>query len=538
MRMDWRLRLKNLPQLSVSYDSRTNKSGAFDNPNQVTTNRGLSITGQDSVFGWDVHGAFDHRSSDYAVTGLGTTLTTLNLDAYKTFTSDSRLAIHGSRQLMDFNPTDDTTGQRFSYLDLRTQYDARLTKKLSVQAYNQIYSSAVEQQTPVAVQQTGLFSPTPELRDLTAGASFFGAQPEGASAISSSGPASAALAVPAVATTAVTSEWTGLFAPSAPEALAPAAPVAPVTQLGEVSTRSMTFGGLVSYNLIPTVTIGGGTSVSFIRPPETLFESATRQVDAVANVAWGQRIGFVTARANAAYGFDTARSDMGNRGSAPYYTIGSGLTIGNPQRFLVWVDANHMYREDVFFEGGYATDTEFTGGFETQLLPSLRVTGTAAYNTYDNLSAEGRDYFDRMSYSFGVEHHLVTFQFSKNVSIGNRDIFSAPFEVTSERLFFQLPVDTLIPDPLERTKSIFSQAVLRFNLARDLDLEARYTRNESDFVEARDSNGRQFEVLAGYRLGKFTFRTGVLFQRLEVEDSPARERVQYFFRVSRAFRVF
>src|SRR5262249_48982679 len=62
MRMDWRLRLKNLPQLAVTYDSRTNKSGAFDNPNQVTTNHGLSITGQDSVFGWDVHGAIDHRT--------------------------------------------------------------------------------------------------------------------------------------------------------------------------------------------------------------------------------------------------------------------------------------------------------------------------------------------------------------------------------------------------------------------------------------------------------------------------------------------
>jgi hypothetical protein len=536
MRMDWQLKLRNLPQLAVSYDSRTNKSGAFDNPNQITKNRGITITGQDSVFGWDIHGAFEHRSADYAVTGLGTTLTTMDLDGYKAFSQDSHFTIHGSRQIMDFTPTDNTPAQKFSFLDVRTQYDARITKKLTFQAYNQSYSSTTEQQTPVVTARpNGLFSPTPELRDMTAGASFFEAQPEGTFAVPPPVLAGTAAAVPAAATTAVTSEWTGLFTPSVPEALAP---VAPVTQISDTSTRSMTFGGLVSYNLIPTVTIGGGTSVSFIRPPETLFESATRQFDAVANVAWGQRIGFVSARANASYGYGTAVSDLGNRGSAPYYTIGSGLTVGNPQRVLVWVDANRMHRDDIFFDGGYANDTAYTVGFETQLLPSLRVTGMAGYNTYDNLNAEGYDYFNRVTYGFGVEHRLVAFHFSKNVSVGNRDIFSVPFEVTSDRLFFQLPVDTLIPDPLERTRTAFTQAVLRFNLARNLDLEARYTRNESDFVEAEDSHGRQFEVVAGYHLGKFTFRAGALLQRLEVEDSPTRDRVQYFFRVSRAFRIF
>ena len=59
----------------------------------------------------------------------------------------------------------------------------------------------------------------------------------------------------------------------------------------------------------------------------------------------------------------------------------------------------------------------------------------------------------------------------------------------------------------------FDQALARFQLHRDLDLEARYTRDTNEFVQSPDSTGREFEVLAAYRLGKFTFRAGALLQR-------------------------
>jgi hypothetical protein len=537
-RWDWRLRVRSLPQVTVTYDSRSNRSGAFTNPNQLSSTKGLSLGVQDSFSGWDVRGAYDRRSSNYAVTNLDTSLTTANVDVYKTFDRNSRLTSHLSRQNMVFEPTAAFAGERFAFLDVRTEYTRNIGKKLSLQLYDQNYASRVARQSPTpATSATGLFAPVPHARDLSADATASPLEPElnfGPPAASVA--ASAAVGSPLLVASG--SGWTGLFAPTAEVAVAPAPTDLPDAPPAEIRTRSTTFGGQLSYTLLPAVTVGAGGSISYITPPDESIETATSLYDAQASVAWGQRVKFVSARANAVYGIDSAKSNLGNRARGPFYTLGAGLSVGSPRLALVYVDGNYVHREDVFFANGFSSETDLTAGVETQILPSLRITGTAGLSTFRDLNPEGRGDFRRTNVALGVEQKYATFQVSRNVNVGDRDIFSTPFAVDANRLFFQLPIETLIPDPLQRTRSIFTQAVLRLRLVRDLDLEARYSRNLADFVDAQDSIGTEYQLLAGYRVGKFTFRAGGLRQRLALEDAPSRERTQYFFRVSRAFRIF
>lgn len=514
LRWDWQLRLRSLPQLTVTYDSRSDSSGTFTNPRQLSSHRGFSVAARDTVLGWDLNGAHDRRSSEYEVTGLDTGLVSTRFDALRSFSAGSQLFFHASQQAMEFDPEGGLDGQEFSFLDVRTEYSRRIGKRLSVRAYQQLYSNSVVSRSVEPAVARGLFAPK-------------AARGPAAKVDLDPGPAALGLA-----------KGNGLFAPVA--VVAPGVPGGEEepAAAGEVSTVSSSFGGQASYDLLDSLVVSGGTSVSFVEPPSGRYEAIDRLFETQANVAWSKRVWLVTARATGTYGVASVRSNFASNRGAPFHAYGAGLSVGNASRVLVWVDANRVYREDVLQDGGFSSDDSASAGVELQPLPSLRLTASAGVSDFEHLATQGLESFRRTIYSIGLEHPRVTFQYSQNTSSGDRDIYSAPFEVRPDTLFLLLPVETLIPDPLQHTRAAFAQALLRLRLVRNLDLEARYVRNESEFVRARDAYGRQYEVLAGYRLGKFTFRGGMLLQEITVEGSPARERTQYFFRVSRAFRIF
>jgi hypothetical protein len=519
LRWDWQLRLASLPQVNVTYDSRSDASNTFTNPKQVSSHRGLSIAARDTIFGWEVNGTHDRRASEYEVTGLDTRIATNRFDALRSFSADSQLFFHASQQTMEFDPVAGVDGQEFSFLDVRTEYSKRFGQRFTVRGYQQLFASSVTSRDREPVAATGMFAPLPKSAPGAAGkADLSLGATEGLAGVSGV-------------------DANGLFGPLAVDA--PDDTNGGVDAVaGDVSTVSSTFGGQASYDLFNSVVVSGGASVSFVDPPAGSVEAIDTLFETQANIAWSKRIGFISTRATASYGVASVRSTLETKRAAPFYAYGAGVTAGSASRVLVWLEGNHVYREDVLQEGGFSSDDAVTGGVEFQLFPSLRLTASAGLSAFDHVASQGRESFRRTMYSVGVEHPRVTFLYSQNSSLGDRDIYTVPFEVRAGALFVLLPVDTLIPDPLQHTRAIFGQALLRLRLVRNLDLEARYVRNESDFVRARDSVGRQFEVLAGYRLGKFTFRAGALMQDIAVEDSPARKRTQYFFRVSRAFRIF
>jgi hypothetical protein len=449
----------------------------------------------------------------------------------KIFKPDHVLTMHASHQSTDFEATGIVTGQNFSFFDIRSEYSARFSKRLSLQVYHQYFATSTvsEVQIPADVSASkasrGLFAPaivSLPIADVAPAVS--------AGRVDSPGPLSSA---------AVPGGWTGMFRPASAPANLTVPPDA--TPTVEVDVHSSTIGAQLSYVLFPSLSVGGGVSASTITPLEGpvigLFEQATRLFDTQANVSWGRRLGLVSARANATYGVSNSRSNLGDTGSAPFYSASGGVSVGNPNRLVVYADANYLYREDVYMTNGFAEEVAYSGGLEAQLLPSLHFTGSAGVSTFDEVSPDGREHYRRTLYAFGLEHRIVTFQFSKTTNDGNRDVFSVPFDTGIGRLFYLLPIDTLVPDPLGRTSSRFTQAVLRFRLVRDLDLEARYINNDSEFVAAQDVAGRQLEVLATYHLGRFTFRAGALLERLAIEAAPVQRRTQYFFRVSRSFRI-
>jgi hypothetical protein len=427
------------------------------------------------------------------------------------------------------------TGQSFSFYDVRTEYDARFAKRLSLQLYHQFFSNTTVSQVTVSQPTTakGLFAPAPQ---------------EARAAMTAAPIVDVAVAAETgwtdptapLTTLSPTGSFTGMFRPASP--IADRSITLPSAQSVEVATHSSTFGAQLSYALIPSVTVGGGVSVSAIAPPDGplagLFEQATRLVDAQASLTWGQRIGIVNARAGGTYGRSSATSTSDQRGSAPFYSASGGLSVGNTNRVLVWADANYLHREDVYMANGYANEKAYSAGIEVQLLQSLHFTGSAGFSNFDEITNDGHEVYRRTLYSLGLEHRIASFQFSQSTNVGDRNVFSVPFDQGIGRLFYLLPVDSLVPDPFGRTWSRFTQGVARFRLVRNLDLEARYIDNDSRFVLAQDISGRQLEVLATYRLGRFTFRAGALLERLSVESAPDHKRTQYFARVSRSFRIF
>ena len=108
MRFDWQLHLRKLPDLTVSYDKRSDGAGIYENPEQVTRGGGLALTARDTVFGWELNGSYDDRHSTYESTGLSTELNSTRIDARRLFTPDVWVTVHGAFEGIDFASTANT----------------------------------------------------------------------------------------------------------------------------------------------------------------------------------------------------------------------------------------------------------------------------------------------------------------------------------------------------------------------------------------------------------------------------------------------
>ena len=311
-------------------------------------------------------------------------------------------------------------------------------------------------------------------------------------------------------------------------------PSAPV----DTTSNFNSFGGELTYRLFPGLTLGATTSGNFIKSPGNTFESSTQMLDISGTITWNKKIKSAYLRAGALEGIAYARSNFGNQRNIKFRSYNAGLTFGNVERALVSADYNYSYRPDIFQIGGFFSENNFSLSITSQLLRPFRLNASIGDNKLVYLTSRGREGFDRVFYSAGIEHRLFTLQFARNVNDGARFVFSTTFPMLTDRLFIVLPRDTLIRDPFSRTRGSYTSALFRIQPRQDLTIDLRFLDDRALFVRNNDVRVKQFDILATYKLGKFIFSGGASRRQQMTEGLFSRTRNYYFFRAARTFTIF
>lgn len=298
------------------------------------------------------------------------------------------------------------------------------------------------------------------------------------------------------------------------------------------------FGGQLTYRVFPELILGATTSANLINSPDDTFESATQLLDVAATISWSKKIKSAYLHANALEGIAYARSNFRNQRDIEFRSFNAGVTFGKVQHALVSANYNYSYRPDIFQIGGYFSENNFGLNITTEVLRPFRLHASVGDSNVVYLSSRGRESFDRMFYSAGLEHRLFSLQFARNTNDGLRDIFATTFQIPTNRMFIVLPKDTLIRDPFLRTNGSFTSAMFRIQPLRDLNIELRYLDDNTFFILTNNVSVKQFDILVTYKLGKFIFSGGVSRQQQMTEGLFSRTRNYYFFRATRTFKIF
>lgn len=307
-----------------------------------------------------------------------------------------------------------------------------------------------------------------------------------------------------------------------------------------VDTTSLfnSFGGYASYRVSEGLYVAGTSSLNLIKAPEDIFESATRLFDAAGTITWSRKVKMFYVHANHSEGIAYAGSNFGNKRTTGYRNFNAGVNFGKAQKVVISADYNYSYRPDIFQIGGFFSDDSVSVHVTSEAFWPYRIEGTFRKKNVEYLTSRGREKYDRTYYAAGVEHRRFSVRVSRNVNDGVRDIFASSFPIPNDRIFIVLPNDTLVRDPFLRTDGSFDSALLRYRPRRDLTVEFRYLNDKTNFVLTDDVRVRQYDVIAYYRLGKFTFSAGLSRQKQITADLFERTRNYYFFRATRRFRIF
>jgi hypothetical protein len=313
-----------------------------------------------------------------------------------------------------------------------------------------------------------------------------------------------------------------------------------VNQYAVSSTTSSfnSLGGQLTYRLLPGLDVGATTSSNFISTSNDAYENPSQMLDFAGTINWHKSVKSLFFHADANEGIAYVRSNFGNQRSIGFRTYYAGVTYGKAEYALVSADYNYSYRPDIFQIGGFFSENNFSVSLTTEMLRLFRVRASLGTNNVVYLTSRGRENYDRISYTAGIEHRFFTLELARNTNDGIHDVFATTVPISTDGMFIVLPTNTLIRNPFLRTEGSNTSGVLRIQPRNDLTFDLRYRDDQTIFVLSHNVNIREFNALATYRLGKFTFSGGVSRDRQITEGVATLSRNFYYFRVARTFRIF
>ena len=480
---DWSLRKPRLPAVTLSFED-TNYDTRFLASSEFKSKaRTFNATMADNYFGWDLNASYSNQAATEGVTNLQTGSNQIRFDGRRQIGSRSNVFFSSIAERLNFFGVTTQTRQQFSFLAFQADFTSNLTDKLTAQASYQYYYNANTDRSAQVSNPAG--SPT----------------------------------------------GSGLAGERSPETVAE-----PLSSPLKTQTSFNSFIGDLKYHLRKEISVAGTASARFINAPNSFFETANRYLDFSGTVNWNRRVGPVDTRASYTQGLTSVASNLGSNRNAKFHTYSAGFSVGSVKRALITGDLISSLRPDLFQLGGFFSETFYDVGVETQGLRGFHLRGSVGANRLNYLTSNGRENFNNTSLSLSVDKKPITFVFNRNGKTGERDIFVVP--VPLDHTFIVLPVNNLIRNPLLDTSGESTTALLRLNLKRNWDIEARYLRDKLLFVQTNDVFVKQLDFLVTYRVGKITVTGGAILYRQTIEGSFSRDRNYYFVRVSRPFNLF
>ncbi|MBI3649608.1 MAG: hypothetical protein HY231_01010 [Acidobacteria bacterium] len=545
---DWALRKPKYPTLTVNYDKSSYDSKFLARSGFKSRARVWNLSLTDDFKGWDINSSYSNQSTAEEVTKLNTHLNFLRFDAHRQVFKKSNLAITSFYEKLRFEGEVTRLAQDFSFLNLHTDFNTRHTDKLSTRLAYQFYHSVNEQRVfqdrnrPVSSLSADVYSvdiPSPQASPLMCerGAAlvhqrqqreeverrFF--ESERRKLLEEGRKTRRALEGSYKSDLNTQASVTG-----AVNETAAFSPLRAVTSFNSID-------GQITYRLMREITVSGTLGARSINPPDDAIESATRFLDLTAAMNWNKKFKLIDTRAGLAEGLTEARSNFGEVRRIRFRSLSAGLNVGEARYALISADYDWSSRPDVFQIGGFASQQRFTMEVESYALRGFHLRVSAGQNRLVYLTTRGREELQIISYSGSLDQRLFTLLVSHNTNIGVRDSFLIPLPSDRNRIFRALPIEALTRDPLLNTSGIYTFGLLRVKPTKDLDIDIRYLKDKAFFARTNDVFAEQFDLLIRYRLGKFTFTGGAVFQQQRTEGLFFRDRAYYFFRLSRPFKI-
>ncbi|MBI1747053.1 MAG: hypothetical protein HYR55_10755 [Acidobacteria bacterium] len=298
------------------------------------------------------------------------------------------------------------------------------------------------------------------------------------------------------------------------------------------------FGDQLIYRVRPDLTWTQAANASWIKPPVPEVESTTRSLELLSSVSWNRTLGLVTWRSGYTLGNSMIKTNFNAKNHSIFHSYNMGASAGNARRLLVSTDFYASRRPDIFQLGGYFKQNYFNAGLETHKLTNFRLSFSGGRTQVTTVTNRGKEYYRLTTFSANVDHRIFALTVARNVNVGIRDLFTSPLVYEPNRTFRRLPVSSLVHASSLDTSTYFTMVIARVRPARNLEIDIRYGKDKSLFVVTHNLFARQFDIIATYRLGKFTFSGGVLFDQQVAATATSRDRAYYFMRLSRPFKIF
>ncbi len=548
---DWALRASRYPKLAVNYDKSTYDTKFLTSSGFKSQVRTWNLSLNDVYKGWEINSNYNNQSTTEGLTNLKTGLSLLRFDARKKVLKNSDLFINSFYQSMDFSTALTRLTQNFTFFNAQASLTTRHTDRLSTRVAYQFYRSVNDQSAirasgsreAVLLADSKNSAGNRSLQDmpLTRERREFlerqRRQREEMEQAFFEDERRRTLEQGRQVRKAIQEEMETKLTAAAYHAATDSLNAAAVLSPLKVTTSFNSIDGQVTYRLMQEIKVAGSVGARAINPPDRLTENATRFFDVSATVSWNKRIGSIDTRASLTQGLTHAQSNFGESRQVQFHDYSVGLGAGDAKHAHVSADFNATSRPDLFQIGGFVSQKSLSVGVESQALRSFQLRAAAGQSRIAYLTARGREQLRTTTYSASLDHKLFTLLVSRNVNVGVRDIFLIPVPLDRSQIFRILPVDTLIRDPLLNTSGIFTLGLVRVRPTKDIDGEIRYLKDKSFFARASNIFTDQFDLLINYRLGKFIFTGGALFQEQQTEGVFLRDRTYYYFRLSRPFKA-
>ncbi len=275
------------------------------------------------------------------------------------------------------------------------------------------------------------------------------------------------------------------------------------------------------------------------RPPDTTFEVSRSVTEALPGASVMKIWHGLELEATYTGHVQLMGTNLGNRTHTLSNEAEGRLGWGDARHVRLLATARYGKLNLVDQLGGFSRDRRLRLEAETSRLHRLVLRFTAEHTSTELLNLSGDTRFDATNLGLHLDHRRISLGIVRTLGEGAGALF--PEDVRRRQLItIPLPLGVLFFTPLLDRTTRTTAAFLVLRLRRNLDLSGNW-RLERNVFSTSTQRFRQAELLARYRLGKFTFESGFSNYRTEVLAAPRLTGTninRYLLRVARDFMVF